>query len=510
MKTIFCLTILGSVFTLILMAGKSVLLKRYGGRWYCALWILVLLAFCVPYKVDVASFLPKAEQTVQVTEQQPLLSPQETDTIPMETESPEAVGKEKSISAETLLRTVYFGGLAAVGMYYGMVYVLFCRRQKKAARKVKESDSLERFNSVKYEMGIRREIPLLESPSVASPMLMGIFRPRVLLPVDMFHEKALAMIFRHELTHYKRKDLLLKGAALAVHLLHWFNPLSYAALKNINEACEYACDEAVVGKMSSEKRREYGEMLLYRIGRGKCRMFFAGFSAGEGQKKVLKRRLGAIMNGNGKKWSGLGIAAVLGLGLVIGGSVFPLQSIYGKEEAKAEKTTQKLIRESKEFSKEEAEDLTVKTIENLFDPQEELQAEATWNENSDIQPDGWFVRAWSDTWDYAAWISVDGIMTKVVCGSREFPMEAVPKEKEKELQDEKWLRKAEAVMTQNYAETRAVTGETGKITELKFFEDGKEKRTADVQVSLEDGKFYVVSFYPNGMLKAVDYFYETE
>lgn len=160
------------------------------------------------------------------------------------------------------------------------------------------------------------------------------------LSADTFDAEALTMIFRHELTHYKRKDLPLKGAALAVHLLHWFNPLSYAALKNINEACEYACDEAVIWKMDGDKRREYGEMLLYRVGRGKNRMFFVGFGAGGEQKKVLKRRLGAIMNGNSKKWSGLGIAAVLGLGLVIGGSAFPLQSIYGKVEGKEEKTMQ--------------------------------------------------------------------------------------------------------------------------------------------------------------------------
>lgn len=136
--------------------------------------------------------------------------------------------------------------------------------------------------------------------------------------------------------------------------------------------------------------------------------------------------------------------------------------------------------------------------------------EAAWNENSDIQPDGWFVRAWSDTWDYAAWISVDGSMTKIARGSQAFPTPIISAEKMQELRDEKWLKKAEAVIAQNYAETRAFTGETRKITRIEFLKSAEETRIVDVQVYLEDGTSYVVSFYPNGMLKAVDYFYKAE
>ncbi len=51
------------------------------------------------------------------------------------------------------------------------------------------------------------------------------------------------MIFLHELNHYKRKDIIIKAFGLIINAIHWFNPLVYMLLKEMNKYCEYTIDE---------------------------------------------------------------------------------------------------------------------------------------------------------------------------------------------------------------------------------------------------------------------------
>ena len=50
-------------------------------------------------------------------------------------------------------------------------------------------------------------------------------------------------------------------AALAL-LPHWFNPLTVLFRMEIDRVCELSCDAAVLRRMSSEERQNYGELLL--------------------------------------------------------------------------------------------------------------------------------------------------------------------------------------------------------------------------------------------------------
>ena len=57
MKTLFCLTLLGGGFTLILAGLKGPLLRRCGGRWYRCIWLLALAAYTIPYKIALPELL---------------------------------------------------------------------------------------------------------------------------------------------------------------------------------------------------------------------------------------------------------------------------------------------------------------------------------------------------------------------------------------------------------------------------------------------------------------------
>lgn len=118
------------------------------------------------------------------------------------------------------------------------------------------------LEEVKQALHITRTIRLGLAPAVSSPMLVGGFFPIVYLPCQALPKEHLRMVFLHELTHYKRKDLLLKWLALLVNAVHWFNPLAYLLRANLSEACEAACDRAVTRAMSHQESKQYMSTIL--------------------------------------------------------------------------------------------------------------------------------------------------------------------------------------------------------------------------------------------------------
>ena len=70
------------------------------------------------------------------------------------------------------------------------------------------------------------------------------------------------MVFLHELTHYKRKDLMIKWFSIFVNAVHWFNPLAYLLCANISESCEVSCDMAVTKNMSDIEQKIYMKTIL--------------------------------------------------------------------------------------------------------------------------------------------------------------------------------------------------------------------------------------------------------
>ena len=118
------------------------------------------------------------------------------------------------------------------------------------------------FSEVKNELGIKRAVRLKAVSDTGSPMLVGILFPIVYLPCRDIPDDSMRMILLHELTHYKRKDLLVKWFAVLVNAIHWFNPLCYLACANLSEACEVACDMSVTKNMSEEERKLYMQTIL--------------------------------------------------------------------------------------------------------------------------------------------------------------------------------------------------------------------------------------------------------
>jgi len=97
----------------------------------------------------------------------------------------------------------------------------------------------------------------------ATPMLVGIFRPTIVLPDREYSEEQLHSIIFHELTHMRRWDIPVKWLFLLACALHWFNPLVWFAQREIDRICELSCDELVIRDMDARGRQNYGNTLIF-------------------------------------------------------------------------------------------------------------------------------------------------------------------------------------------------------------------------------------------------------
>jgi len=110
---------------------------------------------------------------------------------------------------------------------------------------------------------VRIEDGLYHSDMLLSPVLVGLFRPKVILPATLDPNSAEGkMVLAHENIHRRRRDNLWRLLGIGVACLHWFNPLVWVMLKAFFADMEQSCDEAVIRKFSTQERKAYAETLL--------------------------------------------------------------------------------------------------------------------------------------------------------------------------------------------------------------------------------------------------------
>ncbi|MCL1793961.1 MAG: M56 family metallopeptidase [Oscillospiraceae bacterium] len=105
------------------------------------------------------------------------------------------------------------------------------------------------------------EANIYEAKNIKSPFVLGVFNPKIYLPVGLSeHEKS--YIILHEQTYIRRRDHIVKFAAYFVLCLHWFNPFAWVAFLLMGVDMEMSCDERVLKEMGGETKKDYSLSLL--------------------------------------------------------------------------------------------------------------------------------------------------------------------------------------------------------------------------------------------------------
>lgn len=110
----------------------------------------------------------------------------------------------------------------------------------------------------------RHGLTVMETAAAVSPMLVGAWRPTLLLPAHLrdFETGQQHMIVAHELQHWRTRDPLCLGVSALVQTLLWFNPAPRWLDARLAWALELACDSQVLAGRTQQERKQYAGALL--------------------------------------------------------------------------------------------------------------------------------------------------------------------------------------------------------------------------------------------------------
>ena len=115
------------------------------------------------------------------------------------------------------------------------------------------------------EMGIHRNIPVYSTAFLKSPIIVGLLKPCIYLPIHLisdYNESDMRYMLLHELQHYKHKDAVASYLMNLAGVIYWFNPLVWYALKEMRNDREVACDTSVLKMLEEDAYEDYGNTLI--------------------------------------------------------------------------------------------------------------------------------------------------------------------------------------------------------------------------------------------------------
>lgn len=159
----------------------------------------------------------------------------------------------------------------------------------------------------------------LASSPLIGPALVGVLRPRLVLPKDFetrFDAEERALILAHEEIHRVSRHTMVNALVEVARCASWFNPLVHWAAARFRADQELACDTAVIAA-HPEARRTYAEALLKaQVAGVHLPMGCVWTSGTAGRLAERIARLSEQLPGRRQRF--VGAASIVGIGMVAG------------------------------------------------------------------------------------------------------------------------------------------------------------------------------------------------
>lgn len=196
----------------------------------------------------------------------------------------------------------------------------------------KRRDNIEEIDPI--AIGVFREVcakldipegklKLCRNMLVNTPLIIGCRHPEVLLPENDYTVEDLEMIFFHELSHYKHKDLLLKRFVMIVMCIHGMNLIVLAILillfRTVNRWSECMADlSALEASGSMDKAGIYFDKIVALIPHDKnARQDNLFISTLSNDGTLLAKRMDFMLKYIKEEHGGKSVAAVVTAAFVI-------------------------------------------------------------------------------------------------------------------------------------------------------------------------------------------------
>lgn len=314
LKIIISLSLSGTLLIFILFLCKPLVKDKLSKRWQYYIWLIVIVRLLFPFtpqKNLMSILFQQFDNSVIQTNINPepkLNNPTFTNFInynKFDTSTDEVL-KPKGLSLQDIFNIVtqnievicvLVWLIVAISLLIRKItiYQSFVKYIKVGQIEISDIKLWEQVGELTEKIGVKGTVGLYTNSLISSPLLIGFFRPYIMLPTTKLPDSDFQYTILHELTHYKRQDMLYKWLVQITICFHWFNPFVYLMGQEINRACELSCDEIVIRSLDKQERQAYGDTLLNAMEMGGMyKNEVASLTLNE-SKELLKERLDAIM-----------------------------------------------------------------------------------------------------------------------------------------------------------------------------------------------------------------------
>ncbi|WP_315817233.1 M56 family metallopeptidase [Paraflavitalea speifideaquila] len=139
-----------------------------------------------------------------------------------------------------------------VKLMSGLVYIQRIKHHKVQTPAEQWSNRLKELAAI---VGVRVPVRLLESALVQVPLVTGILKPIILVPIGLLANlpvDQVEAILLHELAHIRRRDFLVNLAQSFAEILFFFNPAVLWITALLREEREHCCDDMAIAVTQSK------------------------------------------------------------------------------------------------------------------------------------------------------------------------------------------------------------------------------------------------------------------
>lgn len=279
-----------SILVLIIILTKKIFNKTLTPKCHYYIWILLIIRLLVPFYIE----SPTSIYTLFSSTAQKINLPQ---SIVRNINHPNNTANKSNISLNNttvssnnfnikkqnsnsvslnVLKTKNYNFMIKfmsyiwlIGMAIMLIYTIYINTvfaiKLKHYKKSKNIRITSILKSCKKIMHVKRKITILTTNKLRTPSLYGFLKIEILISeayMETLSDDEIKYIFLHELSHYKRKDILLNWIIVLLQIIHFFNPIIWYAFYKIHEDCEISCDAAALKYVKKGHYQDYGSTII--------------------------------------------------------------------------------------------------------------------------------------------------------------------------------------------------------------------------------------------------------
>lgn len=382
------MSIIGIFVGLFILVIRKILDKRISPKWKCLIWLMLMLSLIVPVKYDfkdnyentkIISLSGLVEPIQNISNNTKLNKSAELEKEYEEREKTigEVLTERKNnetdnIKLENLILNIIIPILWITGIAFNFLLLISENNniKKNIKGKVFNDNILNNLiEECKNVIGVKSKVEVILQDFKQTPSIIGIFKSKILITKKFLLQDYTTKkyIIMHELSHYKRKDLIFNYILLLITIIHWFNPFVWLFFKKIRQDIELATDEMVLDKLKNNEKKEYGMTLINSLNIFQEKKYTAKLLCVTDDSKNMERRIKMVKLSEKFKKNKLLIAIISIIIIIVGILLFFTQNTNSKIISEEQNSTQNTKETSKKYEYKTFKPSFKRTSESTYD-----------------------------------------------------------------------------------------------------------------------------------------------